>query len=128
MAFLRRIWSRHSKLGRKRKNKRNWRKPRGRDNKMREKRRGYPAVVSIGYRKPVNNEKLITIKNVKDLSLINKNKVGKIARVGKKKKIEIAKKADSMGVEISNLNIKKFLKEIKKKEPVKKDTVKEGKK
>jgi ribosomal protein L32E len=37
--FLRRIWSRYSKLGKKRKKKQVWRKPRGRDNKMREKRK-----------------------------------------------------------------------------------------
>jgi len=35
--FLRRTWSRYSKLGRKRKKKQKWRKPTGRDNKMREK-------------------------------------------------------------------------------------------
>ncbi|MBD3247626.1 hypothetical protein GF378_03335, partial [Candidatus Pacearchaeota archaeon] len=48
--FIRRMHRRHSKLGKKRKKKQVWRKPTGRDNKMREKRKGYPAVVSVGYR------------------------------------------------------------------------------
>ena len=48
--FLRRIWKRYSKLGRKRKKEQKWRRPKGRDNKMREKRRGYPITVRIGYR------------------------------------------------------------------------------
>ena len=50
--FLRRTWSRYSKLGKQRKKKQIWKAPKGRDNKMREKRKGYPAVVSIGYKKP----------------------------------------------------------------------------
>lgn len=49
--FKRRTWSRYSKLGRKRKKKQVWRKPTGRDNKMREKRKSYPKVVSTGYEK-----------------------------------------------------------------------------
>jgi len=48
--FLRRVWKRHSKLGRGRKKKQVWRKPTGRDNKMRERKKGHPSVVSIGYR------------------------------------------------------------------------------
>ena len=64
--FLRRTSNRYSKLGRKRKKKQVWRKPKGRDNKMREKRRGYPAVVSIGYKKGKHKTQII-INNVKDL-------------------------------------------------------------
>jgi len=45
--FLRRLTNRYLKLGKKRKKKQKWRKPKGRHNKMREKERGYPAVVSI---------------------------------------------------------------------------------
>jgi len=48
--FLRRTWNRYTKLGRKRKKKQKWRRPTGRDNKMREKRRGYPKIVSVGYK------------------------------------------------------------------------------
>ena len=57
--FLRRLTNRYLKLGKKRKKKQKWRKPKGRHNKMREKERGYPAVVSIGYRKNRNERGLI---------------------------------------------------------------------
>ena len=40
MKFKRRIWNRYSKLGKKRKKKQVWRRPTGRDNPMREKKRG----------------------------------------------------------------------------------------
>ena len=78
MKFLRRNSDRHSKLGRNRKKKQKWRRPTGRHNKMRDKRRGYPAVVSVGYRKSAKGrEKLdgmkpIYIMNVKDIAKIGK--------------------------------------------------------
>lgn len=132
-AFLRRSWDRYSKLGKGRKKKQKWRKPTGRDNKMREKRRGYPKVVSIGYRTEkksrgqIENKKPIMIMNVKELEKIGKNEIAIIGNVGKKKKIEIAKKAKEMKVNVYNLNAEKFLKMIektkKKKEP-KKETKK----
>ena len=59
--FLRRTWNRYSKLGKRRKKKQVWRRPTGRDNKMREKRRGYPAVVSLGYRKEKNTRGKISV-------------------------------------------------------------------
>ena len=61
--FLRRVGSRFSKLGKGRKKKQKWRRPTGRDNKMREKRRGYPAVVKIGYKQDVKLRGVIDKKN-----------------------------------------------------------------
>ena len=110
--FLRRTWSRYLKLGRKRKNKQKWRRPTGRDNKMREKRKGYPKIVSIGYKNPIN-KKPILIKNVSELKKVKNEKVI-IGKVGKRKKIEIAKKAKEMKISIQNLNIEKFLKKFEK--------------
>jgi len=112
--FLRRNWNRHSKLGRK--SKRVWRKPTGRDNKMREKRRGYAPSVNIGYKNAdgqrgnLENKKPVLIMNVKDLMKVSKGYIGIVAGVGAKKKIEIAKKAMEMNIEIWNLNVKKFIK------------------
>lgn len=120
--FLRRTWNRYSKLGRKKKKKQIWRKPKGRDNKMREKRKGYPAVVKIGYktnknlRGTIENKKPRLIKNIRDLDIIKKNEMVIVGSVGKRKKIEIAKKAKEKGIQIYNLNIKKFLKKNAKKE------------
>src|SRR3989337_1930666 len=90
--FLRRIWSKHSKLGKGRKKKQVWRKPKGRDNKMREKRKGHSPVVSIEYKSGKNERRnLRVIKNISDLNNILKNEIVIIGRVGKRKKIEILK-------------------------------------
>ncbi|MCK5149987.1 50S ribosomal protein L32e [Candidatus Pacearchaeota archaeon] len=115
--FLRRIWSRYSKLGKRRKKKQIWRRPTGRDNKMRERRRGYPAVVSIGYKKSkdargkIEDKKQVVVNKIKDLERLNKNEIAIMGNVGKKKKIEIAKKAKDMKISIYNLNVEKFLKQ-----------------
>ena len=111
--FLRRTWNRYSKLGRKRKKKQVWRKPKGRDNKMREKRKGYPVIVSIGYKKGKKKSTII-IKNLNDLEKIKKGQVIIMGKIGKRKKIEIVKKANSMKIEFCNLNVKKFLKDLEK--------------
>ncbi|MFH1608129.1 MAG: eL32 family ribosomal protein [archaeon] len=116
--FLRRTWSRFSKLGKGRKKKQKWRNPTGRDNKMREKRKGRPATVSIGYGGE-NKVRPVLVKNIKELQKISKNDFVIIGNVGKKKKIEIAKKANEMKIKIHNLNAKNFLKEIEKQEKAK---------
>ncbi len=118
--FLRRTSNRYSKLGKGRKKKQVWRKPTGRDNKMREKRKGYPAVVSVGYRTEkksrgaLKEKKPVIINNLKDLEKIKENEIAIIGKVGKKKKIEIAKKVKEMKIKIYNMNPAKFLKQIEK--------------
>ena len=130
--FLRRNWKRHNKLGRKK--KRTWRKPRGRDNKMRKKRKGYPKTVDIGYKKKKTNKKKIRImRNLEDLEKARENEILVLGNIGKKKKIEIIKKAKEKRIDIKNIDIKKFLeKEIKKEEKAKdkskKKKIKEKKK
>ncbi len=120
--FLRRIWSRYPKLGKGRKKKQKWRKPKGRDNKMREKRKGYPVVVSIGYRKNNAERKRIKIiSNLNDLNNISKEDVIILGKIGKRKKIEVLKKALEMKIPIQNINAKKFLEKIKKTETQIKD-------
>ncbi len=121
--FLRRVWRRHSKLGKRRKKKQVWRKPKGRDNKMREKRKGYPAVVKIGYKKSGREENFFVVRNLKDLSKakkISEKKTILLGKVGKKKKIEILKKAREEKIPIQNVNIKKFLRKTNKKKEQKK--------
>ena len=123
--FLRRTWNKYSKLGKGRKKKQVWRRPTGRDNKMREKRRGYSSVVSIGYRgekdkrEKLKEKKAVIVKNTKDLEKIKENEIIIVGSVGKKKKMEIAKKAKEMKIEIYNMNPEKFLKvneKVKKEE------------
>ncbi len=131
--FLRRKPTAYSKLGNRRKKKQVWRRPTGRDNKMREKRKGRPVIVSIGYRtdkiaRGMIKEKQPTyIKNISELKKLRENQIPILGRVGEKKKIEIAKEAQKLKIEIYNLNVKKFLKEVEKKN-AKKKPVKEEKK
>jgi len=113
--FLRRVGNRFSKLGKGRKKQQKWRKPTGRDNKMREKRKGYPVVVKIGYKQnkklsgAINEKTPVVIMNIKNLKKIKKNEVAIIGKVGQKNKIEIAKIAKEKKIQIYNLNVKKFL-------------------
>jgi len=113
--FLRRAWNRYSKLGRKRKKKQVWRRPTGRDNKMRERRRGYPARVQIGYKKQLEDKTTIMIYTLNDLKQVKKNNIVILGNVGKKKQLEIAKEALKQKIKLENLNTEKFLKENKKK-------------
>jgi large subunit ribosomal protein L32e len=103
MKFLRRDWFRFSKFKKKKAQK--WRRPTGRDNKMREKRKGYPAVVSIGY-KNAERKKQVVINNLSDLEKVGKKDLIILGKVGKKKKIEILGKAKEKGIQFSNLKIK----------------------
>ncbi len=114
VTFLRRTWNRYSKLGKGRKKKQIWRRPTGRDNKMREKRRGYPAIVQIGYKTSSKEKKILYIFNKSDFQKITKGDIIMIGKVGKKKKIEIAEEAKKQKIKLNNLNAEKFLKLNKK--------------
>lgn len=113
--FLRRDWSVLPKLGKKRKNKQKWRNPTGRHNKIREKIAGHPAKVSIGYGTSKSKGEETKIEKMKDLEKIENIKEITLSKMGAKKKIEIAKKAQERGIKISNLNVKRFLKNKEKK-------------
>lgn len=118
--FLRRTWSRYSKLGKGRKKLQKWRKPTGRHNKMREKRGSYPDVVSIGYKKnklvrgKIENKNPVMIKNILEIENLEKNSIVIIGKIGRKKKIEIVKKLNEKKIPVKNLDVKKFLEEINK--------------
>jgi large subunit ribosomal protein L32e len=96
------------RLGKKRKKTQKWRKARGRDNKIREKVKGHPKKVEIGYRTEkakrhmIKNKKIILIKNINDANKADKNQIAIISKVGKKKRIEIEKILNQNKVEISN--------------------------
>jgi large subunit ribosomal protein L32e len=49
--FIRQDSNRYSKIGKKRKALQKWRKPKGRDSKMRLHRFSYPVSPSVGYKK-----------------------------------------------------------------------------
>ena len=111
--FLRRDATRFSKFGKGKGKNAKWRNPTGRDNKMREKRKGHPISVSIGYGTPKAPLKKI-IFNIKDIISENKDSLFILGKVGKKNKIEIAKYAKENKIKFENFNSNKFLKDMEK--------------
>jgi large subunit ribosomal protein L32e len=125
MKFLRRNWSKASRLGKGRKKKQIWRSPKGRHSKTRGERKGYPAIVKIGYKQEekirglVEEKKPVLVFNLKDLSKMDKGQIAILGNVGQKKRLELAKKAKEKGIQISNLNVEKALKKSEKKQKFK---------
>ena len=113
MTFLRRSWYRFSRLGKGRRRKQKWRNPTGRHNKIRKKRKGYSARVSIGYGKDKTMNRKIprTIRNPQELEKLGKKESVVIGKIGRKKKIEIAKKMKEMKIQIPGFNAERFIKE-----------------
>jgi large subunit ribosomal protein L32e len=112
------------KLRFKKKKKLKWRRQKGRHSKIRQKRKGYTRMPTIGFGSPkktrdlINGQKPILINNANDLEKIDvkQNQAIIIVHTSKKNKIAIAKKAQEMKIKIKNLNIKKILKQEKVKE------------
>ncbi len=107
--FLRQDYMRHIKLGKHRKKLQKWRSPKGMHSKMRNKRKGYPASPSVGYKSPKKEKGKILglnpkiINNMKDLQNTAKNNIIIISqKIGARKRIEIIKKASESGIKILN--------------------------
>ena len=104
----------------------NWRKPKGKDNKMRLQKSGMPALVKVGYRGPRGARGLhpsgyrdIIIHNTAELVRLDPKKdAARIGHtVGKKKRIEIINKAVELDIKVLNPGnlISKMQKEKEKK-------------
>lgn len=102
--FIRRDSHRHSKLGKNRKKLQKWRGAKGRDNKIRLSRKGYPRAPTIGYKKQKSQlKKLILIHNLNELTSAKKDSFLILAKIGAKKKLEIIKKAQEMNMSLINV-------------------------
>ena len=125
--FKRTDFSKYSKLGVRRKRKQVYRKPKGIDNKIKLKMKGHVRRVMIGFKNNKKTSELVLglepvqIFNVADLNKLVDGKIGIVAKVGMKKKIEIAEKALKDGKRLFNLNSKKFLEKIKETEKIKEE-------
>lgn len=91
--------------------KENWRKPKGLDNKMRKKVKGWPPSPNVGYRTQKmirglhpSGFKEVRVFNIEDLDKIDpKTEAIRIAHtVGARKRIEIVNRAKEMEIHILN--------------------------
>ena len=102
----------------------NWRRPKGKDNKMRKQVSGVPPLAKVGYKGPKKSRGLhpsgyndILVFNVKDLSKIDpKIDAVRIAHtVGNKKRIEIVTEATKLKMKILNPGKIEAIKKLPKK-------------
>ena len=106
--FIRQDTVRHSRLGKNRPKLLKWRRPRGRHNKVRRKRFGYPLRVEIGYASPrsqtgrIEGKLPCLVHNLQELKAVPKTHCVIIARVGARKKLELLKEADKCGLVVVN--------------------------
>jgi large subunit ribosomal protein L32e len=107
--------------------KENWRRPKGLDNKMRRKIKGWPPTVNVGYRGPKvarglhpSGYKEVLIYNAEEVKKVNpKTQAVRIAHtVGKRERAKIL--AESRKRKITILNLKE-IKEVAKEEEEKKE-------
>jgi large subunit ribosomal protein L32e len=105
----------------------NWRKPKGKDNKMRKQKSGVPAIVKVGYRGPRIARGLHpsgytdnVVHNVAELARLDPKKdAARLGHtVGQRKRIEIIAKATELGIKV--LNAGKLAPKESKAEPEKK--------
>jgi large subunit ribosomal protein L32e len=131
--FLRSDWHKRLRIGRRRKKLRKWRKPKGRHNKIRERRKGRGARVDVGYGSPkvvkgtINGLKPILIYSPKDLEKLREEEIGVIASVGMKKRLEILNAAREIAktrpIKLSvnaEKELEKIIKEVEEKRQARK--------
>jgi len=88
-----------------------WRKPRGMDSKMRLQKKGWPAIVKVGYRGPSEARGLhpsgyreVLVHNVEELERLDPAKeAARIAHtVGRRKRKDIMERARELGIYVLN--------------------------
>ena len=106
--FLRQHWYRYLRLGKTVKSKRKWRHLTGGDSKMRLRVRGKPDRPTIGWGAEKSNKGKVDgfvpvrVETLSQLDSIKKGEAIIIARIGKKKQIQITAEANKKGIKILN--------------------------
>jgi len=105
--FLRWLWWKFPKF----ENDLKWKRPRGKDNKMRLKLKGYPPMASVGYGTPSELKDLhpsglvpVVVSNVREIDALDpqKHAIYISSTVGLKKRIELINYAKSKGFRVLN--------------------------
>lgn len=105
--FLKHLWWKKPMF----KNDPKWRRPKGIDNKMRLKLKGYPPLVEVGYRSPrvvrgihPSGLKPVTVSSSKDLDRLDPrvHLLYLDSSMGLKKRLELVKIALERGFKIAN--------------------------
>ncbi|MBM3247181.1 hypothetical protein FJZ17_01400 [Candidatus Pacearchaeota archaeon] len=119
--FQRTKYRAYVKLGSGQKSKLKYKRAKGRHNKTRQKWRGRPPMVEVGYKNKndtrglINNKMPVFVNNLKDLEKATKENIIILGKIGMKLKMELAKEIQKKNLEAFNLNIKKFLKNAERK-------------
>ena len=125
--FLRVDSNKYSKLGVRRKKKQKYRKPTGRDNKIRLNYAGRLRKVRIGFKNEktgrglIEGMKPIVVNNVNDLNKIGEGMIGLLGKIGNKRRKEIAEAILKKDVKLLKFNAKKVLDKIEEKIRVRKE-------
>lgn len=108
--FKRQDWFKCKRIGT------SWRRPKGKHSGMRLQLAHRPAIVKIGYRGPALVRGLhpsgledVIIHNIKELEALNPETQGArvASTVGKRKRAEIVKKAQELGIRLLNISKEK---------------------
>lgn len=98
------------KLGKRKKSAQKWRKPRGRDSKVRLRRKSYPKRVDIGYGSPrkergkVKGKLPVVVHNLSELKSLRPAQIAVLSStLGAKKKVELINYAREHNLEILNV-------------------------
>lgn len=106
--FYRSSWNKMHKLGKKVKAKRKWRASKGRDSKVRLRERGYRRRPAIGWGSKkadfgkIEGYEVVRVETLKDFEKIAPNQAVIIASVGKKKQVEMIKRAEEKKIKVLN--------------------------
>ncbi len=107
-----------------------WRRPKGIDNKMRQKRKGWPRTVNVGFRSPKavrhlhpSGKEEVAVFNVGDLTIVDpETQVARIGgTVGRRKRRSILQEALELGIRIlnpGNIDLEEEVSEAVNEEPL----------
>ena len=101
--FLGTATRRFKRLGSHSKKKQKWRRARGNDSKIRQRRKNRQDKVQIGYRTEkkgrykIQGKIPVFVRNFNDIEKVKKDDVVIIAKIGRRKKIEIEKRIKEIG-------------------------------